>query len=53
MGELLVELAEEIPPVTVNAGRPQAIFLMKENFFPSAMYGTLSPEDTIASLRKR
>jgi len=24
---------------------------MKENFFPSAMYGTLSPEDTIARLR--
>jgi arabinosaccharide transport system substrate-binding protein len=51
MGDLLVELAEEIPPVTVNPGRPQAIFLMKENFFPSAMYGTLSPEDTIARLR--
>ena len=52
MGKLLVELAEEIPPVTVNPGRPQAIFLMKENFFPSAMYVTLSPEDTIASLRE-
>ena len=51
MGDLLVELAEEIPPVTVNPGRPQAIFLMKENFFPSAMYGTLSPEDTISRLR--
>jgi arabinosaccharide transport system substrate-binding protein len=52
MGKLLVELAEEIPQVTVNPGRPQAIFLMKENFFPSAMYGTLSPEGTIASLRE-
>jgi len=51
MGDLLVELAEEIPPVTVNPGRPQAIFLMKENFFPSAMYGNLSPEDTIVRLR--
>ena len=51
MGQLLVELADEIPPVTVNPGRPQAIFLMKENFFPSAMYGTLTPEDTILRLR--
>ena len=33
MGKLLVELADEIPPVVVNPGRPQAIFLMKENFF--------------------
>ena len=51
MGDLLVELAEEIPPVTVNPGRPQAIFLMKENFFSSVMYGTLSPEDAITRMR--
>ena len=52
MGELLIELADEIPPVTVNPSRPQAIFLMKENFFSSVMYGTLTPEDTIARMRQ-
>ena len=52
MGKLLVELADEIPPVVVNPGRPQAIFLMKENFFSSAMYGSLSPEDTIKQMRE-
>lgn len=51
MGELLVELADEIPPVTVNPARPQAIFLMKENFFSSVMYGTLTPEDAIMRMR--
>jgi hypothetical protein len=36
----------------VNPGRPQAIFLMKENFFSSVMYGTLTPEDTIVRMRE-
>jgi arabinosaccharide transport system substrate-binding protein len=52
MGKLLIELADEIPPVVVNPGRPQAIFLMKENFFSSAMYGSLSPKDTIDQMRE-
>ena len=52
MGELLIELADEIPPVTVNPSRPQAIFLMKENFFSSVMYGTLTPEDTLVRMRQ-
>lgn len=52
MGNLLIELADEIPPVVVNPGRPQAIFLMKENFFSAAMYGSLTPEDTIKQMRE-
>ena len=36
----------------VNPGRPQAIFLMKENFFSAAMYGSLTPEDTISQMRE-
>lgn len=51
MGKLLIELSDEIPPVVVNPGRPQAIFLMKENFFSSIMYGTLTPEDAISRMR--
>ena len=33
IGKLLVELADEIPPVVVDPRRPQAIFLMQENYF--------------------
>ena len=47
IGKLLVELADEIPPVVVDPRRPQAIFLMQENYFGSVMFGALSPEDAI------
>ena len=51
MGKLLVELAEEIPPVVVDPRRPQAIFLMQENYFGSVMFGTLTPEDALQQYR--
>jgi len=51
MGELLVELAGEIPPVVVDPRRPQAIFLMQENYFGSVMFGTLTPEDALKQYR--
>ena len=47
IGELLVSLADEIPPVVVDPRRPQAIFLMQENYFGSVMFGALSPKDAI------
>ncbi|MBP52588.1 MAG: hypothetical protein CMI27_05530 [Opitutae bacterium] len=47
MGKLLVELAVEIPPAVVDPRRPQAIFLMKENYFGSVMFGSLSPAEAI------
>ena len=47
MGQLLVELADEIPPVVVDPRRPQAIFLMQENYFGSVMFGALTPRDAI------
>ena len=47
IGELLVELSKEIPPVVVDPRRPQAIFLMQENYFGSVMFGALSPKDAI------
>lgn len=52
MGKLLVELADEIPVVTVNPGRPQAIFLMKENYFSSIMYRSQTPEQAISDMRE-
>ena len=47
MGKLLVKLADEIPPVVVDPRRPQAIFLMQENYFGSAMFGSLSPKEAL------
>ena len=52
MGELLVELADEIPPVVVDSRRPQAIFLMQENYFGSVMFGALSPQEAISQYRE-
>ena len=52
MGELLVELADEIPPVVVDPRRPQAIFLMQENYFGSVMFGALSPQEAISQYRE-
>ena len=51
MGNLLVELADEIPPVVVDPRRPQAIFLMQENYFGSVMFGALSPQEAISQYR--
>ena len=51
MGTLLVELADEIPPVVVDPRRPQAIFLMQENYFGSVMFGSLTPEDALRQYR--
>ena len=42
MGDLLVDLADEIPPVVVDPRRPQAIFMMQENYFGSVMFGAIS-----------
>ena len=52
MGKLLVELADEIPPVVVDPRRPQAIFLMQENYFGSVMVGSLSPREALSQYRE-
>ena len=52
MGKLLVELADEIPPVVVDPRRPQAIFLMQENYFGSVMFGSLSPREALSQYRE-
>ncbi|MDC3336207.1 ABC transporter substrate-binding protein [Opitutales bacterium] len=47
IGELLITLSDEIPPVVVDPRRPQAIFMMQENYFGSVMFGALSAKDAI------
>ena len=51
IGELLIDLEGEIPPVVVDPRRPQAIFLMQENYFGAVMFGALSPKDAIKQYR--
>ena len=53
IGELLIQLAKEIPPVVVDPRRPQAIFLMQENYFGSVMFGALSPKTRSSSIKMR
>ena len=47
IGKLLIGLEDEIPPVVVDPRRPQAIFMMQENYFGSVMFGALSAKDEI------
>ena len=47
MGKVLIELAKEIPPLQVNPKRPQAIFLMQENYFGSVMFQALTARDAM------
>lgn len=51
MGNLLVELADEIPPVVVDPRRPQAIFMMQENYFGSVMFGAISAKEALKQYR--
>ena len=52
MGKLLVELSKEIPPLNVNPKRPQAIFLMQENYFGSVMFQALSARQALTEYRE-
>jgi len=50
-GDLLTQLAPEVPEVVMHSKRPQAVFLFQENFFSSVMYGQISPKETIRQMR--
>ena len=52
MGKLLVEIAEEVPTVAMHPRRPQALFMMQENFFSAALYGAQSPKETLQEFKK-
>ena len=47
IGNLLIELSKEIPSVVVDPRRPQAIFMMQENYFGSVMFGALSANEAL------
>ena len=47
-----VELEKEIPPVNVNPKRPQAIFLMKENYFGAVMFQAIGARKALVEYRQ-
>ena len=52
MGKLLVDLSDEIPPLNVNPKRPQAIFLMQENYFGAVMFQALTARQALTEYRE-
>jgi ABC-type glycerol-3-phosphate transport system substrate-binding protein len=52
VGQLLIDLAPDVPPVAMSPKRPKAVFLMQENFFAQVMAGVMTPEQCIDKLKE-
>jgi ABC-type glycerol-3-phosphate transport system substrate-binding protein len=52
VGQLLMDLAPDVPPVVMSPKRPKAVFLMQENFFGQVMAGVMTPEQCIAKMKE-
>ena len=52
MGKLLLDIEKEIPPMNVNPKRPQAIFLMKENYFGAVMFQVLEARKALTEYKE-
>lgn len=50
-GEELMRLSPEVPQVAVAPGRPQAIFMMQENYFAQVINGAMTAEKAIEELK--
>jgi ABC-type glycerol-3-phosphate transport system substrate-binding protein len=50
MGKLMKELAPEIPKVNVGPKRPQAVFMLQENYFSAILYGTYTAEEGLKEM---
>jgi ABC-type glycerol-3-phosphate transport system substrate-binding protein len=51
LGQLLVDLAPDVPPVAMNPRRPQAVFMFQESFFSQFMYGQLTAEEVVSKMK--
>lgn len=51
MGKLLSEIANEVPTVAQHPRRPQALFMMQENYFSAALYGAQSPREALQEFK--
>jgi arabinosaccharide transport system substrate-binding protein len=52
LGQLLMDLAADVPSVVMSPKRPKAVFLMQENFFGQVMFGQMTPEQCIDKLKE-
>ena len=51
LGELLMDLSADVPPVVTSPKRPKAVFMMSESFFAQVMGGAMTPEQCIQTLK--
>lgn len=52
MGKLMKELAPTIPEVHMCPQRPQAVFMMQENFFNAILFGTYTVEEAFKEMQQ-
>ena len=52
LGELLIDLAPEVPPVVMSPKRPKAVFIFTESFFAQVMFGQMTPEQCIDQMKE-
>ncbi|MBN4074055.1 extracellular solute-binding protein [bacterium AH-315-E10] len=51
MGKLILSVSKELPPITMNAKRAAAVFLLSDRYFASVMSGHTSAEDALRELK--
>lgn len=52
LGQLLVDLAPDVPTVAMNPRRPQAVFMFQESFFSQFMYGQLTADEVVSKMKQ-
>ena len=52
MGKIMKELSPQIPKVNICPQRPQAIFMLQENYFSAILYGTYTAEDAFKEMKQ-
>jgi arabinosaccharide transport system substrate-binding protein len=51
IGKLLLDNADDLAPVQVCPGRPQAVFMLKENFFGAVCFGHQTAKEALTQLK--
>jgi arabinosaccharide transport system substrate-binding protein len=51
LGKLFIDSAADLAPVNVCPGRPQAVFMLKENYFGAVCFGHQSAKDALTQLK--
>ena len=51
LGKLFIDSASDLAPVNVCPGRPQAVFMLKENFFGAVCFGHQTAREALTQLK--